>query len=555
MPSDFNGPVCKDLLEFMKNVQDIPSQHKTAFEAISKHTIEMMCDVDALHVWESDSDMDNLLQLTQVIVKLRNISSATTQDGKKGRDPAMVIVAEEKKERDNYGRIVELVKHLTEADGRKHLNGTVTAFNAIVVVRGVDTNEAAAVKRINIAIERVFKMIRPSKKLVWHHGPIISLLLAWINTTTPDLRSRLIGITITAALDLFNGVKPSPLGKRNNLADLQRLEDYAKKLGISVLFLDPGCGLIAWDNLARYMYYWVYYVNTFFPCSLSQLHYHKALDDLVTFSFRVRGVSEGKYGDDVVRMVQAHLDASTARRWARQSVSASSYTKDLCRNAGTDVQLHHAFQLADCPFALFTQIPGYNLPAFSRIPICPSTATANPAHQYYIAAPTSFSFSTSSFRPSTHSPFRILLTKSGQTADLVTERIQGIMMAVLTSVMKDRSPPRFGDTERVRWKAVGKACCWALEGCEGKCPKGVDGKIKYVVEQLKGGSYKRVVDGQRGGQRSARAEANEAAGWGGIAEGEWAGTMGAANAGWTGTGDVAADDGWGDVSAGDGRWP
>jgi hypothetical protein len=543
MSFNFNGPVCKTLLEFMKNVQDIPSQHKQAFETVSKNTIGIICEVDALHIWESDSDMDNLLQLTQVIVKLRNLSSAMMADGKTGKNPAMIIIAEEKKDRNNYGRIVELVKYLTGNDGKEHLNNTVTAFNSIVVVRGVDSDETAAVKRINIAIERTFQMVRPSsKKLIWHHGPFISLLLTWINTTKPELRANLHGITVTAALDLFTGVKPSPLGTSNKVADLQRLEDYAKKLKIPVLLLDPGCGLIAWDNLARYMYYWVYYINTFFPATLLQPHLYKALDELVTFSFRIRGASEGKYGNDVVRMVQAHLDASTARRWARTCVAASSYTKDLCRAAGTDIPLQHAFQLSDCPFALFTQNPGYNLPAFSRIPICPSnaTVTTNPTHQYYVAAPTSFSFSTSSFRPSTHSPFRILLPKAGQTVDLVTERIQGIMMAVLTSVMKDRAPPRFGDVERAAWDEVGTACCWALEGCKGRCPKGVEGKIKYVVEQLRGGRYKRTIEGRAEEQRGAAADANTAAGWGGESGGGWTVTMG--------------DDGWGGADGGNGGW-
>ena len=517
MPSDFNGPVCKDLLEFMKNVQDIPSQHRTAFEAISRETLDTVCDADALHVWESDSDMDNLIQLTQVIVKMRNLSSATTTDSNKKCHPGMIIVTEENKGRDNYGRIARLVKHLTGNAGKKHLNGAVTAFDTIVVVRGVDTDETATVKRINTAIERVFKMTRPSsEKLIWHHGPILSLLLSWINTTTPDLRSCLTGITVTAAIDLFNGVKPSPLGKPNVPADFQRLEDYAKRLKIPALFVDPGCGLITCNHLSRYMYYWVYYINTFLPPSLSQPHLHKALDHLVTFAFRVRGASEAKYGKDVVRMVQAHLDATTARPWARTCISASSYTKALCEDAGSDDQLEYAFHLADYPYANFTHIPGYNLAAFSRIPICPSSSSSstNPTNQYYTAAPTSFTFPTCTFRPSTHTPFRILIPKPGQTVDLVTERTRGIMMAVLTSVMKDREVPRIGEAERALWAEVGRACCWALEGAKGKCPKGVERKVGDVMERMKGGTYRVVVDdmAKKSGGREAGTGGD---GWGG----------------------------------------
>ncbi|KAF2688436.1 hypothetical protein K458DRAFT_292889 [Lentithecium fluviatile CBS 122367] len=570
--SDFNGPVCKNLLEFMDSVKGTPAQHKTAFETISKHTIETVCDADALHVWESDSDMDNLLQLTQVIVKLRNLASTTGQDGKKGRDPAMIIIAEEKKERDNYGRIVDFVKHLTGKEGRKHLDGVVTAFDGIVVIRGVNTDETAAVKRINIAIERVVKMTRPAlKSLVWHHGPVLSLLLTWINTTTPELRSRLTGITITAALDIFQGVKPSPLGKPNKLPDLKRLEDYAKKLKVPVVFIDPGCGLLAYDNLALYMYYWAFYVFLFLPPSVVQPHFHTALDELVTSAFRIRGASEGKYGSDVVRLVQSRLDASKARRWARRCISASSYTKDLCREAGNEGPMKLASDLADCPLALYSHIPGYNLPAFSRLPICPATASTNPTQQYYFAAPTSFSFSTSSFRAAANSPFRILIPKIGQNVDTVTERIQGVMMAVLTSVMKDRAVPRFCDADRALWKEVCRACVWALEGSRGKCPKEVERKVGFVLEFLKGrGSYGRVIQGET--QVQAKTQGNPwgggvGAGWGNGGGGDgaaaaaaaaaaantgvWGGDGGANTGVWGG--DATNNAGWG-VPASTGGW-
>jgi hypothetical protein len=317
MPSDFNGPVCKDVLELMKKIQSIPSQHKTTFDAVSKDTLDVVTDADALHVWESGSDMDALLQLTQVIVKVRNLDKTRA---------AMAIIAEGKSGRDDYGRLVELVRYLTGTEGKTHLNGTVTAFDAIVVVRSVvDNDDSAAVKRINTSLERVLKM-SDKKKLVWHHGPVLSLLLSWINTTTPALRARLTGITVTAALDVISGVAPSPLGKSNRPADFQRLEDYAKKLAIPVLFLDPGCSLIAWENLARYMYYWVYYIHTFLPSPLLSPHRDKALDDLVTFSFRIRGAAENRYGAAIVRKVQSELDAGTARRWARSCLAPQRHS-------------------------------------------------------------------------------------------------------------------------------------------------------------------------------------------------------------------------------------
>ena len=95
MPSEsFIGPSCSDLVEFMKSVKDMPTKHKGAFDNLSKKTIETVCNIDALHVWESGDDMDELLQLTQVIIKL-NIEAAKSE-GKRRKEPAMVIISSEK---------------------------------------------------------------------------------------------------------------------------------------------------------------------------------------------------------------------------------------------------------------------------------------------------------------------------------------------------------------------------------------------------------------------------------------------------------------------------
>jgi hypothetical protein len=94
MPADsFTGPSCKDLVEFMKSVKDIPAKHKGAFEDMSKKAIETVCDIDALHVWESGDDIDDFLHLTQVIVKLQ--IEAEKHEGRRRREPATVIISSE----------------------------------------------------------------------------------------------------------------------------------------------------------------------------------------------------------------------------------------------------------------------------------------------------------------------------------------------------------------------------------------------------------------------------------------------------------------------------
>lgn len=399
---------------------------------------------------------------------------------------------------DGFGRICELVRSLTKLDGKKHLNQTVCAFDAVVVVRGTDYNSTsdnkAAVKRINTAIERVFKKQRPStKQLVWHHGPTLSLLLSWINNTTSDLRSSLTAISVTAVLDLTNGVKPSPIGKANKSSDLQTLEDHANRLDIPVLFVDPASQLITYEYLATYMYYWAYYIHTFLSGALPHPHFYAALDSLITFCFRLRGASTSTYGASAVRMVQEHLSASTARRWARSCINPASYTKDRCRAAASESQIHHAVQLADTPFALISRTEGYPVPAFSRLALCPSDEPAKRTGEDYIAAPVSFNFKTCAFRASSASPFRVLLPREGRDVDKVTAWIQGTMMGVLQRLMQGKESTRVNKVEAEMFAEVSKACKWALDGCKGKMPEGVEGKVRFVREKLGSGTFCHVA--------------------------------------------------------------
>lgn len=384
------------------------------------------------------------------------------------------------------------MKHLTSSSGQKHLNGAVHAFDAIVVVRGISYSPSsdikAAVFRISTAIDRVFKMQRPTtKQLIWHHGPILSLLLSWIDATTSELRTSLTAISITAALDLTSGPKPSPHGHLNTPSDLKRLESYAKRLSIPVLFVDPISQLLVYEYLATYMYYWAYYIHDLFPASLVASHFHPSLDALVTFSFRLHGASTSTYGTDLVRKVKEHMTAPLARRWAKACIDPASYTKEKCRAAAGDAKIHHAVQLADAPFAALTTNAACPVPAFSRLPLCPSRVTPDT----YFAAPVSFHLATSRMRASSVAPFHILLPREGQDVEKVTASVQGTMMAVLNALRAGKGIGKegkgFGEEEKKVWKEVVKACEWALGGCEGKMPEGVEGKVAYVRKKLKEG--------------------------------------------------------------------
>jgi hypothetical protein len=367
------------------------------------------------------------------------------------------------------------------------------------VVRGWDNSVTSGqkealektVKRINIAIERVFKMGNVDK-MVWHHGSVIHFLLEWINNTTSTLRSALSAITVTGSLDLTDGIAPSPTGCANKLPDLERLESYGKKLDIPVVFLDSASQLITFEYLGTYMYFYSYYLNTFLPTALSRPHLYKAMDELVTFAFQLRGASESRYGVDVVKMVQRKLDAGKAKHWARHCVAAASYEKTKCRAAGKDEAIHHAVQLADSPFALLT--PGVTgIPAFARLSVGPASASA---HEYYTAAPVTLSFKEAKLRPSSPSTFHILIPSPAQDLDKVTNRVQGLMMAVLERVRQEKGSPVLGETEKGMWNAVLKACTWAIEGAskEGKMPSGVGKKVEFVKQRLKEGVWGNAIN-------------------------------------------------------------
>jgi hypothetical protein len=487
----FNGPWSKDLDSFKKSVQSMPEQYKSSFASASKTALEKVCDPDVLHVWESNSDIDSLLQLTSVIAKLCDLGVRKNKAANK-EDGCMLIIAEESTRVNNFSRICQLVEYLTGAGGKKHLDGTVAVFSKIVVVRGWDNSVTSGqkealektVKRINIAIERVFKMGNVDK-MVWHHGPAIHFLLQWINNTTSTLRSALSTITVTGSLDLTDGIAPSPAGRANKLPDLERLESYGKKLDIPVVFLDSASQLITFEYLGTYMYFYSYYLNTFLPSALSKPHLYKAMDELVTFAFQLRGASESRYGSDVIKIVQKKLDANKAKHWARHCVAAASYEKSKCRAAGKDEAIHHAVQLADSPFALLT--PGVvGVPAFARLSVGPASTSA---HEYYQAAPVSISFKEAKLRPSAPSTFHILTPTPAQDLEKVTNRVQGLMMAVLERVRQEKGNPVLGETEKGMWNAAVKACNWAIEGAEGKMPSGVKKKVEFVKQKFKEGTW------------------------------------------------------------------
>ena len=504
MPS-FSGPWSRDLATLKKSISSIPSDHKSAFTSASNKALDIFCDEEALHVWEADSEIDSMLQLISVLAKLCDLGVRESKESAKGMKGGIVIVAEEERSKGHFGRLCELVKYITGETGSKHLEGTVCSFAgaSIVVVRGwnyrpssgePDNHQGEAViKRVGKALDRTLSASE-SEKIVWHHGAVIEPLLSFINTTTPTLRNKIKGISVTNSLHLATGVKPSAAGRSNTLPDLERLQKYAKDLGgVPVLFLDSGTLSITSSYLATYVYFFAYYIHTFLPSSLTRPHLHAAQDELVTFAFRLRGASEKRYKSDVVSVVKKHLN-SRSKTWARQCIDPRSYEKEKCQAAGKENAVHHACQIADAPFSsskvYSTSSDG--VPGFARLAVGPASPVAA-AKEVFIAAPVHISFNTARLRASHPSNFHVLLPKPDVTQENITNRIQGLMMGVLERVRQERGNPSFSSNEKQMWKDVVKACSWALEGCEDKMPAKIAEKVKYVQDKLTKGTWGYVV--------------------------------------------------------------
>jgi hypothetical protein len=498
----FSSPWAHNLPEIYRVLYNMDTYYQITCLHLSSSSTTTVCNKSYLHIYETDSDIASLLQLTQVIMKLLELKTYIPQSNgmPKSTSAGMVILVEVKPGQDDFARVCELVKHLTDSPGREHLNGGVVSFGGIKVVSGMDNSHTPSsngdyrtkdhddearkvVDRVNKSIERIFSTgAYAEKKIVWHHGPVVHFLNFWINNTTHELRSSLTAMTVHSLLSISeSGIAPSAAGKTNNISDLSRLQDFCERLNIFVVFLDTSSQLLTHPHLSTYLYFHAFYINTFLPPSVTRAHYHKALDELTTFAFRLRGACEGAYGTAVVKEVQAHLDPRKAKAWARECIKEENFDKAKCRAAAKDEIIDHAVRLADSPFATFEK----GNAALSRLTLGPA---ASLIAEHYICAPVSISFSNCQIRFHNPSPFQIYLPER-RNQDRITQRIQGVMIGVLQMVGMKKGPPVIGKEEKARWDDAAKACTWALEGCNGKLPDGVEEKVKFVEEMLKYGTW------------------------------------------------------------------
>jgi hypothetical protein len=506
-PPSFNGPWATNLTSLTASLTKIPPQYKPAFNAYSDTALKAICSPSHLHIWETDSDIPSLLQLAQVIVKLKDMQIYMPSKSGLGKSvPAGMLILVEKKNsgkeaRDDFGRVCDLVKYLTGESGSAHLNGGVMSYGGIKVVKGVDnsltpdatgTYTSAALTEVKKVVERLNKTIprilasefytASTAKIVWHHGPVIHMLLHYITSTTSSIRGKFAAITINSAFNLSaKGMTVSAAGKLNRKAEFERLDGYCKKLDIFAVLADTGAQGIEFKHLAVYMMYHGYHINTLLPRSVTRPHLQTGIDQLVRYAFQLRGAVEKTYGVDVVKHVQKKLSFQTTKGWARECVDPASYTKEKCRAANNDDEIHEAVLLADAPYAQLTA----GIPAFSRLTFGPAASLIT---DHYLCAPIGIDLSSMRIRASAPSSFRLWVPKPDQQHD-VTSRIQGMMIGVTTMVWQNKVNTEMTVEEKEMWEEAMKAIEWALVGCKGKMPKGVEEKVEYVERNLKTGTF------------------------------------------------------------------
>jgi hypothetical protein len=102
-------------------------------------------------------------------------------------------------------------------------------------------------------------------------------------------------------------------------------------------------------------------------------------------------------------------------------------------------------------------------------------------------------------RPSRPAVFHILIPAKEQDLEKVTNRVQGLMMAVLERVRQEKGNPELGQEERDMWGAVRGSVEWAMKEAKSKMPGSVEEKVKFVREKMGKGTWGSVMNGGKEG--------------------------------------------------------
>ncbi|KAF2734874.1 hypothetical protein EJ04DRAFT_601998 [Polyplosphaeria fusca] len=521
-----SGPWCKDFESLKKSIVTMPEKYKDTFDYASGLSLAAVCEPSALHIYEMDSDLDSLLLLTQVVLRVRASNTYVPQVNKAGIvvPNGMIVLVEKKAGTDDFARIYQQMEYLTQEQGHLHLSDTYCSFGAIAIVKGIDNTKApnkdgkypaaaadevdSAVQRLKIAITRTIEKstagLERIKNIIWHHGPVIHFLNHFIAHTDASIRNRFKAITIHNCLDFTKGILPSTLSnKLNKIQDFNRLESYLKRLSITATFLDSKTQGIHHDGLSIYIFYYAFYINTLLAPTLTHAHHLLVLDSLLLFSYRLHGAAHRLPPSTITSNLRSHLPTHHLT-WAHRSTNPSNYTKPLCQSAGTDAQIHHATALSHAPFAPLRPTLPSTFPALSRLFIGPAAALV--AAEYYLSIPLALDWRGMQIRVDSRSVWRLhvphpaFAVASAAHPDApnsegnITERVRGTFGGVIEALRGQRGEPGVPGSWKGVWEDVRAACGWALEGCEGRLPKGMGEKVRFVGEGLRRGVWVAVLE-------------------------------------------------------------
>jgi len=528
------GHPCRTLDELLGQIRDPSAPYKPALERLAIDTASIVCDRRLLHVFETDTKLDNLIHLTFLIDNLDKHKKYIPRPGKPGSDVSDIgVIVVEGNGQLNFSRVCALVTHLLREEGTKHAQGQVMEYSCVWVVRGFNydhsvsndggysqsgTEEARnATRLISSTIDRAFAtgQGKMKDKLVWHHGPVVHFLNYFIAKTTDKIRNALSAVTVMSPVTLNSqSLSIRSNARRNRVAHLETLATYLNRLGIFAVFLDHNAQLLAHSAPNAYLPRWGLHHRALLPPSLYLDHLSHGLDTLVRHAFQLYAHTNRVYGNNIITIIKSQLNPKTAKAYVRTCMNPDSYTEKACRKALSDREMVQSYYLADAP--LLPHPTGIS--ALARLWVGPGseayggTLGLDRKPNPYVGIPIEYTLTTEpmTVHIAAPSPFRLWICPA--EGDGVNEATVRTQTAWITTVERLRWRNQGQDTggtqliwERVKasWAEVAKVVEKALERVAGKTgDEGVEARVKAIRELIGGAGHWAWSMKQEDGERS-----------------------------------------------------
>ncbi|OCL11318.1 hypothetical protein AOQ84DRAFT_437783 [Glonium stellatum] len=347
MVTSYESPWAESITELQSFIDKMPESINHVFQSHSKQATEAITSNDHLHVYQTYSDIDYLLQTAILIYQLHSLYTYVPQKNSLGRKvPAGAVIIADDFER-CFEKVILLMKHITGEDGEAHCKGNILVFDTIAIVRGTDPtmlpgpdgmysqeetheNAMAAMHRVVTSIENVSK-ITGKKYIVWHHGPYIHFLNFFFKTVRPAMRQRFVAITVMAAVKSNDEGVSHRISQSINTTDCwERLYRYGTAMRIPVVLLDNSAQMIEAPHLTRTFPRFGDAFIMLFPYDIWYPHVASQMDVICMYMFRLAAAIAGKSGVDCVERIKSSLNQGLAKQWARGSINPIYFSPEAC---------------------------------------------------------------------------------------------------------------------------------------------------------------------------------------------------------------------------------